>query len=187
MAKLDVDEVAKTVLAGVLDKTTLEAEELDLLTGMAGKFGAAFSKYDAGGVVWEVRKPVPGRDEFVVFAIFNGDPDNDDDNVDGDVRIYAIPAVDGAPFVRYKLNRLHPTLLGLTLDKERFERVLTEEWEALAVRFGVSEADGGDGTLCPTCNTVTETSVEEEDAEDPMPIFCGKCGERLPIDAEVSE
>jgi hypothetical protein len=187
-----IDAVVKRVLEGVLEGSTLEPEELDTLTGLAGKVGIAYQRfvhewYGGASMEWVVREFVQGRQDLAVFAIFVNDVDNDDEHVPGDVRVYCIPTVQGGPFMRYTASRVNQrTLLPLVLDEERFIDELVEEWQSLAERFGVS--DGTDDSVkCPHCGVLTETRADDEEeeegaekAEDPGPVFCGGCGQRLP-------
>jgi hypothetical protein len=139
--------------------------------------------------------PFDGR--YVAFDSFEGDAaDILNDHSPGDIRIYCMPTPElraALPFIRIKMSRNNPSGSRFLLTEKGFVDEIASEWAGIAARIEENNASADDveedGTQCEACKHFTVVSEEadedDDDKQDPPPTFCGHCGERLPVKAEV--
>lgn len=169
--------VARDVHAKALELADLTQEEVNIISR---RLPTRFNGFAAD--VWEVGavSPAPG---WIVFAIFTGGAyDPNEDHVDGDVRVYCIPAIEGAPFAFFKVSRTVPTgyqtCFKSTPVQDEFATEIAAEWNAIASSMGLI-VDDAETMHCETCGNDTALSHEDEEREVDEASFCGHCGARF--------
>jgi hypothetical protein len=118
---------------------------------------------------FEVGKPLPGKlsNLYLAFAMFHGCKNAEETRVAGEQRIYAAPAIQGAPFLRL-------TYVPGWGDHPRHETMGGDAFvEEVAAEFASALDLDGDTDECPKCGADVG-----DDAE-----FCASCGEKIPEEA----
>ncbi len=121
-------------------------EELDLepdVYAMIPELG----HFEAGGAKWERGKPVPDRDDLVVFFIGGGkDGDRSGDHVAGDIRAYVRPAsVMDPKLPMWRLYTFNRAIFGgsvmVTMPQASWVQLITFEKRAAALILELIEDD----------------------------------------------
>jgi hypothetical protein len=119
--------------------------------------------FDGAKRDWEAGKQNPGNQQMIVHSMFLT-PDEDEEGVPGDVRVYSFPQTEGVPFARYVINRIHPGFTTESMSDESFMDEVASEMRELALAKGAIEECPGED-----CDAVNPTGAE----------VCGECGTRL--------
>ena len=137
-------------------------EHANLTLELANNLRLVEKVLDGAARLWEMSRPCPGNDKMKVLAIFLA---TDDDDLPGDVRVYAMPLTSDLPFVCNTINRVHPGFVSENINERgTLIEYVAGEVSELAVAQGLLE----------TCPDETCEGVNRPDAK-----VCIECGMSL--------